>query len=281
MVTVNIRLKPMPYPLSISIWCIVAMGFLSVAHEAMGFPVSEAAWSNEEWEAHCAAARTSYNPETPLTNEALTLTTGDQRFLDYLYWVWANKITEHQVEQVGGTGWPGPTDGVIFHWAPGSRWETHTTLQFEHAIHHVADEHHWMDNMFRDFFGKFGPVQGVNIAERLSLITPPTWEQFLQHVGGSESPYYRYVFHQESVIDPERRTVTMVGGQGVLFEYSFERYLNEVKEVLTDCKSYQFFELYDLYGPGFASRTGWAGQPLTTKSTLNQLPHDRHGGADH
>lgn len=120
-------------------------------------------------------------------------------------------------------------------------------------------------------------MRGVNIAERLSLTMPPTWEQFLRHVGGSESPYYRYVFHQESVIDPERRTVTMVGGQGVLFEYSFERYLNEVKEVLTDCKSYQFFELYDLYGQGFASRTGWAGQPLTVKSVMSHIPHDQVG----
>lgn len=275
MMSMKTPLKRTPYLLSI--FCILASCVLSLADVAVGFPVSEAAWSDQEWEAHCEPARTSYNPDVPLTNEALTLTVEDQRFLDFLYWVWANKITEHQVEQVGGTGWPGPTDGVIFHWAPGSRWETHTTLSFEHAIHHVADEHHWMDNMFQDFFGRFGPVRGVNIAERLSLTMPPTWEQFLRHVGGSESPYYRYVFHQESVIDPERRTVTMVGGQGVLFEYSFERYLNEVKEVLTDCKSYQFFELYDLYGQGFASRTGWAGQPLTVKSVMSHIPHDQVG----
>jgi hypothetical protein len=277
MMTMKTLLKPMPYLLPIL--CILATCFLLFAYDAMGFPVSEAAWSDREWEAHCKPARTSYNPDAPLTNETLTLTIEDQRFLDFLYWVWANKITEHQVEQVGGTGWLGPTDGVIFHWAPGSRWETHTTLSFEHAIRHVAEEHHWMDNMFQDFFGRFGPVQGVNIAERLSLTTPPTWEQFLRHVGGSESPYYRYVFHQESVIDPEQRTVTMVGGQGVLFEYSFERYLNEVKEVLTDCKSYQFFELYDLYGQGFASRTGWAGQPLTVRAAMSHMPHtDKTGG---
>ena len=33
-----------------------------------------------------------------------------------------------------------------------------------------------------------------------------------------ESPYYRFVFHQESTIDPQRRVVTMFGGQGVLFD---------------------------------------------------------------
>jgi hypothetical protein len=214
--------------------------------------------------------RTSYNAETPLSNDALSLTADDPRFLDFLYWVWANKITEHQVEQMGGTEWDGPGDGVIFHWAPGSRWETHTSMSFTHAIHHVADEHHWMDTMFQDFFEQYGPIRGVNIADRLSMTTPPTWAQFLHHVGGPDSPYYRYVFHQESMINPERRTVTITGGQGVLFEYSFERYMAEIKEILTDCKSYQFFQLYDIYGQGFASRTGWAGQPVPLKSAMGR-----------
>jgi hypothetical protein len=59
--------------------------------------------------------------------------------------------------------------------------------------------------------------------------------------------------------------VILMGGQGVLFEYSFERYLEEAKEVLTDCKSYQFFQLHDRYGKGFASKPGWAGQPIPTR----------------
>jgi len=79
-----------------------------LGQDAAAFPVSEAAWSTEAWEAHCMPVRTSYNPDRPLTSEALTLTTDDPRFLDFLYWVWANKITEHQVEQVGGTEWHGP-----------------------------------------------------------------------------------------------------------------------------------------------------------------------------
>jgi hypothetical protein len=134
-------------------------------------------------------------------------------------------------------------------------------MPFEHAIHHLIDEHHWMDKMFTDFFEKYGPVTGVSIGERLSMEKPPTWQQFLKHVGGPESPYYRYIFHQESAIDTERGLVRLIGGQGVAFEYTFERYLQEIKEVLTDCKAYQFFELYDRYGNGFASQFGWAGQP--------------------
>lgn len=242
--------------------CLVMVGLFHASPGAEAFPVSSAAWSEAQWEQHCQAIRTTYNQTGPLSTKALTLNQDDPRFVDFLYWVWANKIIEHQVEQVGGTEWNGPTHGVIFHWAPGSRWETHTVVPFEHAIHHIADEHNWRDKMFKDFFEPFGPIQGVNIKQRLSFDQPPTWTQFLQHIGGSESPYYRYVFHQESTIDPEKRVVKLVGGQGVVFEYSFDRYLTEIKEVLTDCKAYQFFQLYDRYGKGFASNPGWAGQPI-------------------
>ena len=38
----------------------------------------------------------------------------------------------------------------------------------------------------------------------------------LPHIGGPESPDDRYVFHSESTIDPEKRVVTLVGGQGVV-----------------------------------------------------------------
>jgi hypothetical protein len=239
---------------------IVGSGCLSSGADA--FSLSSAAWSEAQWEQHCHEIRTTYNPNTPLATKALTVTQDDIRFVDFLYWVWANKIIEHQVEQVGGTEWDGPTHGVIFHWAPGSRWETHTVVPFEHAIHHIADEHNWRDTMFKDFFEAYGLVQGMNIKQHLSFDQPPTWSQFLQHIGGPESPYYRYVFHQESTIDPEKRVVKLVGGQGVMFEYTFERYLAEVREVLSDCKAYQFFQLYDRYGKGFASKSGWAGQPI-------------------
>ena len=237
---------------------------VSLALQTRGgaFPVSSIAWSDAQWEQRCSAVRTTYNPTGAFRNDRLTLNQDDPRFLDFLHWVWANKILEHQVEQIGGTEWNGPPHGVIFHWAPGSRWEMHTVIPLSHAIHHIADEHQWRDTMFKDFFEAFGPIQGVNIAQRLSMNQPPTWTQFLAHIGGPESPYYRYVFHQESAIDPVRKVVRLVGGQGVVFEYTYERYLSEIREVLTDCKAYQFFELYDRYGNGFASRSGWAGQPL-------------------
>ena len=241
--------------------CAAMAPWLLCSAAAPAFELSSAAWSASQWEAHCKEVRTTFNPTASLSTTALTVRTDDPRFLDFVYWVWANKIIEHQVEQVGGTDWRGPTDGVIFHWAPGSRWEAHTVVPFDHAIHHIADEHQWQDVMFKDFFEQFGPSRGANIKERLSFDRPPTWVQFLAHIGGPESPYYRYVFHQESAIDPAKKIVRLFGGQGVVFDYSFDRYLAEIREVLTDCKAYQFFQLYDRYGKGFASTLGWARQP--------------------
>ena len=34
--------------------------------------------------------------------------------------------------------------------------------------------------MFKEFFKRFGPVEGVNIKSRLSFNESPIWEQFLQ-----------------------------------------------------------------------------------------------------
>lgn len=240
---------------------------LFIVQPSYGFPNSSYAWTDVQWETRCAKAQTSFNPHGALSNTQLSITTKDPRFVDFLYWVWANKITEHQVEQVGGTEWDGPTNGVIFHWAPGSRWEMHTVVPFKHAIHHIAEEHNWVDTMFSDFFDQFGKSTGASIAARLSADKAPTWAMFLKHIGGPESPYYRYVFHQESSIDTKQQKVIMVGGQGVEFHYSYERYMHEVKEVLTDCKAFQFFKLYDQYGQGFASKLGWAGQALPHSQT--------------
>src|SRR5687768_8969819 len=95
---------------------------LSFPSGTPAFSISNAAWSDTVWQDHCRDVRTSYNPKHLLDAGRLTITPDDPRFNDFLYWIWTNKILEHQVERVGGTEWKGPTDGVIFHWAPGSRW---------------------------------------------------------------------------------------------------------------------------------------------------------------
>ncbi len=225
--------------------------------------LSPMAWTKAQWEERCRGVRTSYNPNVDLTDTTLTLVPGDPRWLDFVYWAFSNKVAEHQVEAYGGTGWDGPKGGVIFHWAPGSHWERDTLASFGFTIGHIAGEHRWTDTMFPDFFEKYGGTYGVNIKDRLSEIgpdSPNVWVEFLEYSGGSQSPYYRYLFHQEAVVDPAARKIYLIGGHGVAFSYSFERYYHEVREVLTDCRAVDFFQMYDRMGPGFAARGNWAQQ---------------------
>ena len=222
--------------------------------------------SDEEWAKHSHGIRTSYNRDHDLSTTELTLVPGDERWLDFVFWCVNNKVAEHQVEAYGGTEWNGPTGGIIFHWAPGSRWETHTLAGFGATIAHVTGEHRWMDTNFPDFFEKYGGVYGINIKDRLAAIdrvSPGPWVEFLTYIGGPNSPHYRYLFHQEVVIDPVRERIYLTAGQGLGFEYSFERYYHELGMLLTDAKVYQFFQMYDMYGPGFASLGGWAKNRLS------------------
>ncbi len=227
------------------------------------------AWDKAKWAEVTKDIRTSYNPDGPLNSETLTLVPGDPRWLDFIYWCFNNRLAEHQVEAYGGTEWEGPQGGVLFHWAPGSRWETHTLASFGFTVGHVIGEHRWMDTMFPEFFEQYAKkygsqhagVYGVNMRDRLYDLDPKSpipYVEFLEYCGGSNSPYYRYLFHQEAAIDPIRERIYFIGGQGVGFEYTYERYYHEVREVLTDAKAFQFFQMFDMYGPGFACKTGWA-----------------------
>jgi plastocyanin len=239
-----------------------------VSNSAYAFPLQDYAWSKEQWVEASKDVRTSYNPNGHLNPDELTLTVEDERFVDFIYWVWNNKIDEHQVEMIGGSEWNGPTNGVIFHWAPGSRWETHTVMPFDMAIGHVTGEHQWFDTQFPDFFKQYGGTKEVNIKERLSVEESPTWGEFVNFIGDPNGRYYRYLYHQEMGIDPEKKLVYMTGGNGVAFVYTFQRYLEELKEVLTDASAYQFYQMYDLFGKGFASTFGWAGNPVPNTSEL-------------
>jgi mono/diheme cytochrome c family protein len=221
------------------------------------------AWSSAEWQARCAGVRTSFNPSRELSDTELTLAPGDPRWLDFVYWAIDNKVAEHQVEAYGGTGWDGPQGGVIFHWAPGSHWERDTLASFGFTLGHTVGEHRWLDTMFPDFFERYGGVYGVNVKDRMVQIDPASpapWIAFLDYGGSEKSPYYRYLFHQESVVNPERREIDFIAGQGVAFTYSYERYYHELREVLTDCRAVSFFDMYDRFGPGFAAQGNWARQ---------------------
>src|SRR5512135_1769378 len=230
--------------------------------------ISGFAWNSDEWAERSKGIRTSYNPDHDLSTTQLTLTPGDPRWLDFVYWCFNNKLAEHQVEAYGGTEWDGPKGGIIFHWAPGSRWETHTLASFGFTIGHIIGEHKWKDTQFPDFFEKYGGVYGINVKDRLTMIdssSPAPWVEFLEYGGGPNSPLYRYLFQQEAVVDPVRDRIYLIGGQGVGFEYTFERYYHEVREVLTDARAFQFFQMYDMLGPGFASLGGWARNKLSAR----------------
>ncbi len=245
-------------------WLSYSLG--SRAGEKKYHVISGFAWGRDEWAERTKGIRTSYNPDDDLNADTLTLVPGDERWLDFMYWCYNNKMIEHQVEAYGGTEWEGPKGGVLFHWAPGSRWETHTLASFGFTVGHVIGEHRWTDTMFPDFFEKYGGVYGINVKDRLTEIdpsSPAAWVEFLDFGGGANSPHYRYLFHRPAVIDPVHERVYLLGGQGVGFEYTFERFYHEVREVLTDAKAFQFFQLYDTYGPGFASRGGWARNNLS------------------
>lgn len=240
----------------------------SRASEAKYHHISGFAWDRAQWATRTTGVRTSYNPDHDLNTETLTLVPGDERWLDFVFWCFDNKVIEHQVEAYGGTEWDGPKGGSIFHWAPGSRWETHTLASFGFTIGHTVGEHKWMDTMFPDFFEKYGGVSGINVKDRLAEIDPTSaapWVEFLNFCGGPDSPYYRYLFHREAIIDPVHERIYLVGGHGVGFEYTFKRFYHEVREVLTDAKAFQFFQLYDTFGPGFACRGGWAKNHLSAK----------------
>ena len=251
-----------------SVIALAALGSLAACQRAAPaapalLHLGPAAWTSERWQERCRGVRTSYNPDRDLSDVTLTLVPGDQRWLDFVYWAINNKVAEHQVEAYGGTDWNGPKGGVIFHWAPGSHWERDTLASFGFAIGHVTGEHRWQDTMFPDFFEKYGGVYGVNIKDRLAEIDPRSpnpWVEFLEYSGGAKSPLYRYLFHRDAVVDPAARKLYLIAGDGVAFTYSFERYYHEVREVLTDCRAVDFFEMYDRLGPGFAARANWARQ---------------------
>jgi mono/diheme cytochrome c family protein len=243
--------------------------------------VGSFAWTDEQWRLRCAGVRTSYNPDHDLDHDTLTLRPNDPRWLDFVFWSLSNKVNEHQLEAFGGTGWRGPTSGVLFHWAPGSHWERDILHSFGFVIGHVVGEHRWTDTMFPDFFERYGGVYGVNVKDRLAEIGPRSnaaWVAFIDYIGGSESPYFRYLLHIDTSVDIPFQRIALTAGQGVAFNYSFNRYQAELAMILTDCSAFQFFQMYDRFGPGFAAQGNWANQamPATALSQVGYASHLRY-----
>jgi mono/diheme cytochrome c family protein len=240
--------------------------------------VGSFAWTDEQWRDRCRGIRTSYNPDHDLSDSALTLRPGDPRWLDFVFWSLNNKVNEHQFEAFGGTGWRGPTTGVIFHWAPGSHWERDSLHSFGFVIGHIVGEHRWTDTMFPDFFEKYGGTYGINVKDRLTEIdarSKAPWVAFLDYIGGSGSPYFRYLLHIDAAVDLALHRIALTAGQGVAFNYSFDRYYDELAMILTDCSAFQFFQMYDRFGPGFAAEGNWANQAMP-EDALSRVGYAGH-----
>ena len=97
----------------------------------------------------------------------------------------------------------------------------------------------------------------MNVKDRLAEIGPRSkapWVAFLDYIGGSASPYFRYLLHIDTSVDVRLQRIALTAGQGVAFNYSFNRYQAELAMILTDCSAFQFFEMYDRFGPGFAAQ---------------------------
>lgn len=210
--------------------------------------------NGRQWEARCG--------ESGLSTSELTISPEDPLWLDFLHWVWANGILEHRLEGFSERDPTNPDGGLVLRWAPGSRWEKKTVVSFGFAIGHFAGEYGWRDTHFPQFFDRYGGTYGINIKDRLTLIDPESsepWEAFLDYLSDSDGPFSRYAFHRIAAIEPRQQRVVMAAGQGVAFPYSYDRVLLELRQVLTDCRASEFFELAKRLGRGFASRPGWAG----------------------
>jgi mono/diheme cytochrome c family protein len=72
--------------------------------------------------------------------------------------------------------------------------------------------------------------------------------------------------------------VALAAGQGVAFNYSFERLYHELAMILTDCKAVDFLQMYDRFGPGFAAEGNWANQrmPPSALSLIGYANHVRY-----
>jgi hypothetical protein len=65
------------------------------SREGVAHHLGPAFWTAARWQQRCGGVRTSYNPDRELTDQTLTLVPGDARWLDFIFWAFNNKVTEH------------------------------------------------------------------------------------------------------------------------------------------------------------------------------------------
>jgi hypothetical protein len=76
--------------LAVVAWLSYSQGSRAAAtkyHVISGF-----AWDRDEWAKRTKGIRTSYNPDQDLNADTLTLVPGDERWLDFMFWCYNNKV---------------------------------------------------------------------------------------------------------------------------------------------------------------------------------------------
>lgn len=218
--------------------------------QLFAFTLSQTATAdeNEHWQQRCAGVRSSYNPQTDLRTDALTLNPNDPRWHAFLAWVQKQQIATFTVVGLSPRGSTATEEGVVFRWAGGTPWERVVVTPFGQALAHLLAERDWRDVEFWQFFSSRGGVYDVNVAERLALIDPHSlapWRQFFQESTVPASPSTPLLPARLSGIAIDGQSVSMTLGPDRIVTYSAARLLVDLQSVLTDCSAFEFFQQYD------------------------------------
>jgi cytochrome c oxidase cbb3-type subunit 2 len=236
--------------LSIRLWfsCLVLCQLLL-------FTLSCRATADESasWQQRCAGVRSSYNPQTDLRNDTLSLDPTNSRWPAFLAWVQKQRITTFTIVGLSSQESSTTERGVVFRWASGTSWEREVIVPFGQALAHLLAERNWRDEDFQQFFSSRGGIYGINIAERLALLDPHSlapWQQFFQEITAPASPSLSLLQARLSGIASDGQSVLMTLGPDRTVTYSAARLLVDLRSVLTDCSVFEFFQEYDQHSDG-------------------------------
>lgn len=207
--------------------------------------------SGSPWLQRCANIRTSYNPDTDLQMQSLTLTPADPRWPLFLAWV-----TEQQlfVSRLVGLSQRKSSDfgaGVMVRWAENTAWDTTVSMSWGQALAHIIAERNWRDVDFPEFFTERGGLYNIDLAERLAMLDAKTlapWQLFFETISSPASPTAPLLKARLSKFAQDGQTAEITFGPDRTVTYNADRLLLDLKAFLTDCHVYEFFQEYDQPG---------------------------------
>jgi mono/diheme cytochrome c family protein len=233
------------FPYTQPLWLSALLALLFAASPSFATDKTGVGTSRQQ---RCAGIRTTYNPQTDLRSDVLTLEADDPRWPAFLSWVTDQQIVVFTLVGLRTSASADAGKGMVFRWAPGTPWERETVLPFGQALAHLLIERDWRDLDFPQFFAPRGGMYGINLAERLSVLEPHSldpWQQFFQVITAPSSPSAVLLQGRLSATAPDGRSVVMTFGTNRVVTYSAARLLLDLRVTLTDCSVYSFFQLYD------------------------------------